>query len=68
MKGGCIMALALAAVAVLPGSAEPQPRTAVALRASGAITVDGRLDEPAWQQAPEHTGFTMPITELGLYR
>lgn len=32
-------------------------RTAVAVRRSGPIVVDGRLDEPAWMEAPVFDGF-----------
>jgi len=34
------------------------PLRAHAVRREGAITVDGHLDEPAWQSAPKQTGFT----------
>lgn len=45
-----------AALLVLAGcTCEPPPRTAiptiVTTRASGAVTIDGRLDEPAWEDA-----------------
>ena len=55
----------LAALAGSPAGAAPEPagpmKAAVAARLEGTITVDGRLDEPAWQKAPLHTGFEMPL-------
>ncbi|MEM7051533.1 MAG: DUF5916 domain-containing protein [Acidobacteriota bacterium] len=36
-----------------------------ALRTAGEITLDGRLDEPIWQQAPKATGFTQRNPEPG---
>jgi hypothetical protein len=50
-------------------SAQPRPTTAIdydtihlekrlaAVRASGAITLDGMLDEPSWSEAPMASGF-----------
>ncbi|HEY4245111.1 MAG TPA: DUF5916 domain-containing protein [Kofleriaceae bacterium] len=31
---------------------------AKAVRRTGSITIDGKLDEPAWAAAPQHTGFS----------
>ncbi len=45
--------LACAAAAL---NAQPLPRYDV-FRAAGRIVVDGKLDEPAWRQAPVATGF-----------
>ena len=48
------------AVLLLPGivRAETAPRPAVVtVRATGAIRIDGRLDEPDWQRAPVTMGF-----------
>ncbi len=39
-------------------NATPAPR-------SGPLTIDGRLDEPAWDKAPLHTGFEMPLGYTG---
>lgn len=36
----------------------PVPRTYVAARRSAAITIDGRLDDPAWARAPWTEAFT----------
>ena len=59
-------ALGLAAVllsAALSRAQTPSPpkRHAAAVACSEAIAVDGKLDDPAWQKAPEHTGFEMPL-------
>jgi len=61
--------LCAATVLLFPGSLRAQPaggvdygtahleRKLVATRASGPITIDGSLDEPAWRDAPVATGF-----------
>lgn len=53
-------------VLVLAGmtSARAAPQ-AHAIRRSGAITVDGRLDEGAWASAPRHGGFTQRFPKDG---
>ncbi len=38
-------------LALLPAAAQPLPRYDI-FRAAGRITIDGKLDEPAWRQAP----------------
>jgi len=43
-------------------SLTPPMRAAVAARLQGALALDGRLDEPAWQAAPLHTGFGPVLT------
>jgi hypothetical protein len=52
---------ALLALAVLAGVAhadEPLPSVrAHAVRRTGTIAIDGRLDEAAWSAAPKHSGF-----------
>jgi hypothetical protein len=47
-------------VLVSVASADPVPASvrAHAVRLTGAIAVDGHLDEPAWRDAPKQTGFT----------
>ena len=57
-----VIALALASsagtvLAQTPEAPSPEERTAAATRATGPITVDGRLDEAAWQVAPVATAF-----------
>ena len=42
-------------------AAGPPRKHAAAVKAAGAIAVDGKLDEAAWAKAPEHTGFEMPL-------
>jgi len=60
------MALALAALLqvvalnCLAAPAAPRKHAAVAPR-TGAIVIDGKLDEAAWAKAPENTGFEMPL-------
>ena len=57
-------ALALTLAARASGS--PLPATAVqAARATSPITLDGRLDEPAWQQAPVLSGFLQKDPDQG---
>ncbi|MFH1969276.1 MAG: sugar-binding protein, partial [Verrucomicrobiota bacterium] len=41
---------------------EAPKKVATAVRLEDAITLDGKLDEPAWQKAPEQTGFEMPLS------
>ena len=45
-----VLAAALAAAAAQPGTG-PLPRYDIQ-RATGSITIDGKLDDPAWQPAP----------------
>ena len=45
------------ALAQAPQATSFEERTAAATRATSPITVDGRLDEPAWQVAPVERGF-----------
>lgn len=55
----CLWSLMLAApAAAQDGSAHSRPpRSVAAARASEAITLDGRLDEPVWALAPAATDF-----------
>jgi hypothetical protein len=55
-----VLAFASAATAMSPG--EPVVR---AVRAAGAIEVDGRLDEPDWRGAPVAAGFVQRDPEQG---
>ena len=48
-------------VMILPGQSAPD--NSPALRINGPITIDGRLDEPVWAQAPEANIFLYPHTE-----
>ncbi len=55
--------LILAAVAWANPAGQPEALAEAlnqvkAVRIEGGITVDGKLDEPAWDKAPPHTGFT----------
>jgi len=46
-----ILRLLLLACSILPSIAQTLPRYDI-YRAAGRIVIDGKLDEPAWQQAP----------------
>ncbi len=60
LRSFALVSLALLAAAALGDRAEPplapptgtHPRSYVCTRAEGPLTIDGRLDEPAWQAAP----------------
>ena len=57
------LGLAVMGAAVGARAEDEAPRKhAAAVPLQGAVLLDGRLDEPAWQQAPEHTGFEMPLS------
>ena len=62
---------ALLASAVVLGlaihAAEPVgPRKkAAAVPLKGRLTIDGKLDEPAWRRAPEHSGFEQTLGRQG---
>jgi hypothetical protein len=45
-------------VLLAASSASADPSRAHAVRRTGSITIDGHLDEPAWQSAPKQGGFT----------
>jgi hypothetical protein len=55
---------AIAFVSGLASSALAEHR-ARAVRLKGTIAVDGKLDEPAWQSAPRHKGFTQRFPNDG---
>ncbi|GIV60857.1 MAG: hypothetical protein KatS3mg043_1946 [Rhodothermaceae bacterium] len=42
----------------IPAAAQPVPRHYVAYRTAAPLTLDGHLDEPAWQAAPWTDAFT----------
>lgn len=48
-----------------PAPAERPRPVATAVPRSGPITLDGRLDEPAWQAAPPTSGFTQRMPHEG---
>lgn len=48
----------LACLALVPGSGQAgEPRDCTAYRMTGKVTIDGKLDEQAWTDLPQHTGF-----------
>ena len=49
-------AIAAALMLFLAASVLAQPR-AITLEAGERVALDGRLDEPAWQRAPQHEHF-----------
>jgi hypothetical protein len=51
--------LAVLLTALSPSFSAADPPTAQARRAAQAPKIDGQLTEPAWQSAPELTGFTL---------
>lgn len=53
-----------AAIASEPAATPARPRVS-ALRAGGAIVVDGRLDEAEWKQAPPAAGFVQRDPDEG---
>ena len=53
--------LALTVVCTHAAEVDPPMRAAAAARLEGTLTLDGKLDEQAWQKAPEHTGFENPL-------
>ena len=53
--------LALTIVCAHAAALVPPKRHAAAARLEGTLTLDGKLDDPAWQKAPEHTGFENPL-------
>jgi len=53
-----VVPFALIAALAIARADVPRLGRAHAVRRTGPITIDGRLDEPAWQQAPEQGGFT----------
>jgi hypothetical protein len=55
----------LALVALLAPASRADDLHAHAVRRDGAITIDGRLDEPAWAAAPKQTGFIQRFPQDG---
>lgn len=51
----------LVTVAAFAGPVAPK-KHATAVPREGALTLDGKLDDAAWQKAPAHTGFEMPFS------
>ncbi len=44
----------------------PASVRAHAIRRTGSLSIDGRLDEPAWTSAPKQTGFTQRFPKDGI--
>jgi hypothetical protein len=61
------LALAALAATAAPAAADILPAAvrAQAIRRTGAITIDGRLDDAAWRDAPRHDGFTQRFPKEG---
>ena len=60
--------LLVALLLVLPAmasSAQHQLRLTTAVQHSGAIHIDGKLDEPAWDRAPSIENLVMIVPEEG---
>lgn len=47
---------------VYSATSQAPQKVATAIKLEGAVTLDGKLDEPAWQKAPVQTGFEMPLS------
>jgi hypothetical protein len=66
-----VLVAALVLAAAIPGAAQQpergaaEPRVLRAQPATGDIRVDGRLDEPAWQDAEVATGFIQAMPQTG---
>ncbi len=53
--------LALTVVHSHAAELDPPKKHTTAARLEGPLTLDGKLDEQAWQKVPEHTGFETPL-------
>lgn len=53
--------LVLTVVCTHAAEIDAPKKHAAAARLEGSLTLDGKLDEPAWQKAPDHTGFENPL-------
>lgn len=61
LTGGMVLVMLMAgALAGAQKLTPPRKHATVAMR-SGPVVLDGKLDEKAWQAAPLHTGFEMPL-------
>ena len=61
IRASCLCCLTAGVLAAAPQAPlAPHPRGYVALRASAPLNVDGRLDEPAWQNA----AWTDPFVDI----
>ena len=58
-------AVALAIPAAAGADELPASARAKAVRRSGPVAIDGRLDDEAWRTAPRHTGFTQRYPKDG---
>ncbi|HEU0031359.1 MAG TPA: DUF5916 domain-containing protein [Kofleriaceae bacterium] len=69
LSSGVSVAMLLLASALSVAYAQdpvaPPPVRAHAIRRPSHVTVDGRLDDAAWQAAPKHTGFTQRFPKDG---
>ena len=68
MKIGCAVLLVLSATGAVARTPSPgawSERIAHAARRQGPIDIDGRVEEPAWRDAPVETGFTQTAPDEG---
>jgi hypothetical protein len=61
----CMVLVLVASAAAHADGLSPELR-AHAVRRSGDITIDGKLDEPAWAAAPMQSGFTQRFPKDGI--
>lgn len=65
MKPSIFVIVVLLAAAASAEERDPDPGVVVAARTRHAIHLDGRLDEPAWQDAPPYARFVESFPRLG---
>lgn len=60
-RGGLALAVVLLTAFCVSAAPVPPRRPAAAARLAGQLTLDGVLNEAAWQAAPDHTDFEWPL-------
>ena len=62
-----VVATVVVAAGAAPAGADASPAgaRARAVRRAGPVTIDGRLDDAAWRDAPRHDGFTQRFPQEG---
>ena len=60
VKAMCVLLFCLITVSVLEGDVVSEAAEYTVYRAGTPITIDGRLDEPAWLAAPDFGAFVFP--------
>src|SRR4051812_4364733 len=65
LRTSLTLAVVLAAAATARADVIPPEVRARAVRLTGAVSIDGRLDDPAWKDAPRQSGFTQRFPKDG---